>query len=178
MIHYERPRKSKQGAIYQVVGGALGIAMLGFVNVATWRYFLLVGGDWIELLVFGVSMVIPCALVLMGCRQCIDITARQDGLIITTCLFFKFFIPWEKITGLRIYEVFSVFKKIRQRTAISISSGLTPIHRVWIRSSQGWRWVRGFEITLEAKGYSDLLSVIKEHINKETNAKEVAFPNP
>lgn len=167
MIHYEYPRKLKQGAISQVVGGALGVAMLGFLNVATWMYFLSVGFDWIELLATGFSMVVPCWILLMGCTQCVDIIARQDGLIITTCLFFKFFIPWQKIAGLRTYKVFSVFKKIRQRTAISISSGLTPIHRVWIKGPQGWRWVRGFEITLEAKGYSDLLRVIEEHINRE-----------
>ena len=178
MIHYEERRGV---AISWALGGVLSGLIWGSLTRSAWTTFLSGSLDWSvgELLLFSLGMVVPGILLLAGCTRCLAITAQEDGMTVKTCIFVRFFIPWQDVTGLWGYRSRSApgMRHIR-KNVITIKRGLTPVHRsLPRRGPKGWQWPRGFQITSEAQGYSDLVRAIEARVGEEQDLRTFYKPS-
>jgi hypothetical protein len=145
-----------------------------------WQTFLTGNLSWSigELFLFSLSFIVPSSLLLQACLRSTAVTTQEDGMMIRTCFFFWFYVPWQEVTGLWSYSSRSLTGlQTAERTLITIQKGLTPLHRGFPRRISGkWEWPRGFTIFSEAEGYSGLLQVIEEHAGEARALKEFFVP--
>lgn len=149
------------------LGGALLGSILGLITVAAWKEFLSGHLDWSldELLALTSGMAVPLALLLIGCSRCTAVDVQENGLVIRTCLFRWFFVPWSDVRGLWGGWIFSPMDPwLGQRSYILIARGLTPLHEGLVKGPEGWEWSRCFMITSDGQGYSDVVHVIEQHV--------------
>lgn len=171
MIRYEYRGRLMAMVVALGLGGILFGSIVVCLNIAAWTDFLSGGLDWPigKLLFFSFSAVLPCLSLLTGCIHCTAIITQEDGMTIRTCFFLQFFVLWQDVIDLRSGTQYSLqYRRAVRKGLITIRRGLTPLHRSLPRKgSRGWQWPRGFVITSEAQGYSDLVRVIEERIGDE-----------
>ncbi len=150
------------------IGGGVLCLVVGCLTASVWLRILSGSLHWSagEFLLFNLGIVVPLGIVIRGAIQCTAILVQRDGLKIQTCYFLSFFVPWQNLAGLRSYSSFSPTAfRVVETTFVSITQGLTPLHRgLLFRGLAGALWPRGFTITSEAQGYSDLIQTIEEHL--------------
>lgn len=176
MIHYKYRGRLMVAVASWGLGGVLAGSIMGCLIISVLADLLSgePGGSIGELLFFSLGIIAPCLILLAGCIRCTAITAQEDGLIIRTCFFLRFFVPWQDVVDIWSYVSFSPTARQRVRQSlVLIRRGLTPLHRSLPRKGpQGWQWPRGFIITAEAQGYSDLVRVIEEHVGGERDLRK------
>lgn len=169
MTQYRIKGRQVWAVLWLGLGGGLMTLMIGGFTLCVWGSFLSGNLDWTiaEFLFFHLGIVVPVLLLLRGCIRCITVSANQDGLAIQTCLFLRFFIPWQYVGDPLDYDSWSpaAFRMVR-KTFVEVEEGLTWLHRMPLSLADLLRhyWPRGFVITSEAQGYAELRRVIEKHL--------------
>ncbi len=165
MIHYQnaQTRKFVVGMLLAIL---LSCPVIGFNNLVIWSAIFNKTSVLDEtILVPTVGLFILLCFVIAACAQCPSIVADDNGLIVTSCIFIKFAIPWEKVVDIWEYDARTWIGKVQggiQKSHVRIRGGLTLIH--WSlprKEGQGWWWFRGFTFASAGSGYDDLVHAIE-----------------
>lgn len=167
MIHYQntQTRKFVVGMLLAIL---LSCPVIGFNNLVIWSTIFdktstLDGTILAPIL----GLFILLCFIIAAFAQCPSIVANDNGLIVTSCIFIQFAIPWEKVIDIWEYDARTWIGKVQggiQKSHVRIRGGLTLIHRSLPRKEgQGWRWFRGFTFASAGSGYDDLVHAIEVH---------------
>jgi hypothetical protein len=105
----------------------------------------------------------------LGCVECPDVIAQESGVVVTTCYFFRFLVPWKDIVHIKTLSRLPfeppLDRGVEQRV-VSIQRGLTVFHRgLPLKDGKEKQHLRGFILRSDAQGYHDLVRVTEEHID-------------
>jgi hypothetical protein len=146
------------------IGGLFFAALWGCLAIWTWHDLLSHSLDWpvSKLLLFSLGILPSIGLILAGLIRCPAIVVRNDGLMIKSCFFFWFFVPWEDVLC-----VLGSKSSKKEEGAIGIRRGLTFLHfRFPWKGLQGWQWVHFIGVSSAGEGYHELVSVITQHVGE------------
>ena len=167
MTHYQNPQ-TRKFIVAMLLSALLFCPIVSLDNLVIWRAIFdktaVLDGT---ILIPTVGLFILLCFVIAACVQCPSIVADDRGLVITSCIFMRFAIPWEKIVAIWEYDARSWIGKVQggtHKSHVRIKGGLTPIHRSLPRKEgQHWQWFRGFTFASAGSEYHDLVRVIEAH---------------
>jgi hypothetical protein len=179
MIHYQNPQTRK------FVVGMLWTALLSCpvvicLNLMIWSAIVDKTSALDDaVLAPAVGLFILLCFIIDACALCPSIVADDDGLVVTSCIFIHFAIPWEQVIDIWEYDAQSRIGKAQGRThsLVRIGRGLTPLHRSLPRKEgQHWRWFRGFMFASASSEYNDLVRAIEAHTGPQKELRTFYKP--
>ena len=167
MVQYRNPQ-TRKFVINILLTALLACSFMGFYNIIMWDavfHETQALDETILLSVFSVFMFL--SLIIPALVQCPSIVADDSGLVVTSCIFIQFTIPWEDIVDIWEYDAQSQIGKMQggvHKIHVRIKSGLTPLHRSLPRKEKGhWQWLRGFTFASASSESNDLVRAIEAH---------------
>ncbi len=170
MIHYQNPQ-TRKFVVGMLLSALLFCPVVILDNLMIWSAIVDKTSALDEaILAPTVGLFILLGFIIDACAQCPSIVANDNGLIVTSCIFIHFVIPWEQVIDIWGYDAQSRIGKAQGRThsLVRIERGLTPLHRSLPRKEdQHWRWLRGFTFASAGNGYDELVHAIQVHVGPQ-----------
>lgn len=179
MVHYQNPQTRK--LVFSMLWAALLFCPVVIcLNLMIWSAIVDKTSALDDAVLAPiVSLIILLGFIIDACALCPSIVADDNGLIVTSCIFIDFVIPWEQVIDIWGYDAQSRIGKAQGRThsLVRIERGLTPIHRSLPRKEKGhWQWFRGFMFASASSEYNDLVRAIEAHTGPQKELRTFYKP--
>ena len=171
LVQYSYDSRRRSLVVIYGLAGLISGLLWGLPTIGFWRGSLFGHLDWSlsKCALLHGALLASLWFLFLGCVECPDVIAQESGVMVTTCYFFRFFVPWKDIVHIKALSRLpfepSTERDVQQHV-VSIQRGLTVFHRgLPLKDGKEKQRLRGFVLRSDAHGYHDLVRVIEEHVD-------------